>query len=53
MTFCVKNVILHHKKEKLDVENEKDHLKQTFNDPSVNIRLKTGEDRFNDEKIEV
>ena len=28
-------------------------MEQTFNDPSVNIRLKTGEDRLNDKRIVV
>ena len=51
--LCVKCRVLHYEKEKLDVESEKDDLEQTFNDPSINIRLKTGVDRLNDRRIEV
>lgn len=51
--LCGKCRVLHYKKKKLDVDTEKDDLEQTLNDPSVNIRLKTGVDRLNDETIEV
>ena len=51
--LCGKCKILHYEKEKLDAENKMDDLKQTFNDPLVNIRLKTEVDRLNDERIEV
>ena len=51
--LCRKCRVFHYKKEKLGVENEKDDLEQTFNDPSVNIRLKTGVGRLHDKRIEV